>query len=420
MRMAVRSRSKGLDEFDFLVESRGVGVAFQPIVELGSRDVVGFEALARTPNGSSFPDPGALFAEAYRRGRVGELDWVCRAAALRAALAAKLPRELPVFINVEPAAISAPCPADLLGVFATAIHHCELVVEVTERSVASDPAELLAAVDRARELSVGIALDDVGADPASLTLMPLIAPDVIKLDLRLIQSRPNPEIARIVNAVLAESERTGALILAEGVESERHVAVARAMGATLGQGWLFGRAAPLPDDLPVPARPLRLPSPVKERADTPFIMASRVRSPVASNRDLLAATSHHLENEVLDTSGKAVLLSSFEVAANFTPGIRRRYERLAQHTVLAGVLGQDMLTHPGLGLRGGDLDSDDPLCREWTVIVLGSQLAAALIAHRIDNSLPTGAGQFAAIITHDRDLVVAAARSVLSRLPGLG
>jgi hypothetical protein len=70
------------------------------------------------------------------------------------------------------------------------------------------------------------------------------------------------------------------------------------MGATLGQGWLFGRPAPLPDDLPVPTHPLRLPSPVKERADTPFIIASRVRPPVASTRDLLAATSHHLENEV--------------------------------------------------------------------------------------------------------------------------
>ncbi len=420
MRMAVRARLKGLDEFDFLVESRGVGVVFQPIVDLNDREVVGFEGLARTPEGSSFADPAALFAEAYRRHRVGELDWVCRAAVFRAALAAKVPRELPLFINVEPTAIGSPCPADLLGTYARAVHECEFVVEVTERSLATDPAELLAAIDRSREISVGIALDDVGAEPASLALMPLIAPDVIKLDLSLIQSRPNTDIARIVSAVLSESERTGAVILAEGVESEHHVGVARSMGATLGQGWLFGRPAPLPDNLPVPTHPLRLPSPVKERADTPFIMASRVRPPATSTRALLAATSHHLENEILHATGKAVLLSSFQVAANFTPGIRRRYERLARHTVLAAALAQDMMDPLGSGVRGVDLDPDDPLCREWTVIVLGSQLAAALIAQRVDNSPPTGAGQFEAIITHDRDLVVAAARSVLSRLPALG
>ena len=68
--------SKGLDEFDLLDESRGVGVVFQPIVELSSGDVVGYEALARTPDGSSIAAPEALFAESYRRGRVGELDWV--------------------------------------------------------------------------------------------------------------------------------------------------------------------------------------------------------------------------------------------------------------------------------------------------------------------------------------------------------
>ncbi len=416
----VRSRSKGLDEFDVLIQSRGVGVAFQPIADLSSGEVVGYEALARTPAGSSFADPAELFAEAYRRGRVGEVDWVCRAAVFRAALDSKVPPEVPLFVNVEPAAMNAPCPADIIGLFAAATHQCQFVVEVTERSLATDPAELLAAVDRTRDVSIGVALDDVGADPASLALMPLVAPDVVKLDLSLIQTRPNPEIARIVNAVLAESERTGAVILAEGVESDRHLAVARSMGATLGQGWRFGPPAPLPDSVPVPPHPMRLRSATNVVAGTPFEIVSRVRAPVASSRELLAATSRHLENEILHTSGKAVLLSSFQVAGNFTPDIRRRYERLAPRTVLTAALGQDMPAAPGVGIRGADLDPDDPLCRGWTVIALGSQLAAALIARRVDNSPPTGPGKFEAIITHDRDLVVAAARSLLARVPALG
>lgn len=418
MRRAAWSLIKGLDEFDRLVELRDIGVAFQPIVDMRDGAVVAYEALARPPETSSFPGPESLFAEAYRRGRVGELDWVCRRAVFQAALEKKVPPELPLFVNVEPMAVNAPCPADIIGLFAAATNACRFVVEVTERSLADDPAELLAAVGRTRDVHIGVALDDVGADPASLALMPLVAPDVIKLDLRLIQGRPTPEVARIVSAVLAESERTGAHILAEGVESERHRAVARSMGATLGQGWLFGPPAPLPDSLTPPPHPLESFSPPDPLAASPFTMASGIRVPVASSRELLAATSRYLENQVLETSGRSVLLSAFEVSANFGPATRRRYERLARRTVLTAVLGRDMPAHAGWHVRGGDLHPDDPLSREWTVIVLGSQLATALTARRVDDSDPTGDGQFEAVITHDRDAVIAAAKSVLSRVPG--
>ena len=78
----------------------------------------------------------------------------------------------------------------------------------------------------------------------SLAFLPLLAPDVVKLDLRLVQERPGPAIAEIMNAVNADAERTGAVVLAEGIETEEHLVMARALGATLGQGWLFGRPGP--------------------------------------------------------------------------------------------------------------------------------------------------------------------------------
>ena len=64
--------------------------------------------------------------------------------------------------------------------------------------------------------------------------MPLLRPDVIKLDLRLVQGQPTGDVAVIVNAVNAQRERTGAIVLAEGIETAAHLATARAMGATLG------------------------------------------------------------------------------------------------------------------------------------------------------------------------------------------
>ena len=117
-----------------------------------------------------------------------------------------------------------------------------MVVELTERALTDRPAEVLAAVAWLRERGCGIALDDVGVDERSLALMPFLAPDVIKLDMSLIQARgATPVAARVLNAVAAEAERSGAVLLAEGIETEEHLARARAVGATLGQGWLFGR-----------------------------------------------------------------------------------------------------------------------------------------------------------------------------------
>ena len=75
--------------------------------------------------------------------------------------------------------------------------------------------------------------------------MPLLRPDVIKLDLRLVQAQPTPEIAAIAGAVGAQAERTGATVLGEGIETEEQAQYARALGATLGQGYLFGRPGPL-------------------------------------------------------------------------------------------------------------------------------------------------------------------------------
>ena len=55
-----------------------------------------------------------------------------------------------------------------------------------------------------------------------------------------------------MNAINAEAERTGAIVLAEGIETDAHLFRAQAVGAELGQGWLFGRPAPLPVSVPEP------------------------------------------------------------------------------------------------------------------------------------------------------------------------
>lgn len=399
-----------------VIDADAVQAVFQPLVELDSGAVVAYEALARGPAGSPWESPAALFGAASREGRVSELDWVCRAAAFRAALAVGL--DVPLFVNVEPASLRTPCPPRLQELVQAAGNRLQIVFEVTERAVASDPAGLLAAVARARAGGAGIALDDVGAEPASLAMMPFVDPDVVKLDLRLVQERTSPEVAGIVTAVLAHAERTGARVLAEGIEESRHVDIARTLGASLGQGWLFGRPGRLPGRPEPGSRPdfLRFrPAPDRGPADTPFSVVTARRPAFRSRKELLRPLSLHLEQRSLMVE-PGVLLACFQDVVHFTPATRERYEKLAGATVLTAALGVGMPAVPAAAVRGGRLEPDDPLRAEWDVVVIGPQFASALVARDLGDTGRDGERRFDAVITHDRDLVIQAALTLVHRL----
>jgi EAL domain-containing protein (putative c-di-GMP-specific phosphodiesterase class I) len=399
--------------FEQLLRDRAVDMALQPIVRIDEDEVVAFEALARGPAGSAWASPDALFAEAYRVGKAVELDWVCRLAAARSFIEAAMPDSITLFVNVEPMAFGSSGPSDLAEPLSQALTgHGRVILEVTERSVAAAPAQMLRAVENARRSSFGVALDDVGVEPASLAMMPLIQPDVIKLDLSLVQQRHTRATARIVNAVLAEAERTGAAILAEGIESDRHLRVAQGMGASLGQGWHFGKPQISPSPPPAAAHPIEfLAAPDGARAPTPFA-AVHERRISQGTEQLLALLSRHLEYRGFDAMDPTVLLACFQDADRFVGKTRRRYEQLAARGVFTAVLGRNMPTEPGPGIRGACLEPADPITHEWAVIVLGTQFAGALLAQQHDGD----SGVFDFVLTHDSAGVIAAARPVIKRI----
>jgi diguanylate cyclase (GGDEF)-like protein/PAS domain S-box-containing protein len=397
----------------------GLRAVFQPIVELDGREVVGYEALARGPEGSSLHRPDRLFAAAAAAGRTVEVDWACRIAAVRAALEAGLGRGASLFLNCEPAAIDAPCPPEHAELWARATAELALVVEVTERAITARPAELSRVLSDRRAAGDVIALDDIGADVRSLALLPLIAPDVIKLDISLVQDRPTTDQAAIVSAVAAEHERTGARILAEGIETDDHVAIARTLGATLGQGWLFGRPGPLTAPLPVtrvrPTAAIEQPPP----GDTPFAVVHEARGGTVAEatKRLLLPMSHHLEHRAQRIGEGAVVLSAFQEARHFTPATARRYEALARRASLVAAFGIGLSDEPVHGVRGARLEDDDALAGEWSVIVLGPHFAGALVARDLgDADVDERDRRFAFATVYDRALVIAAARTLMSRI----
>ncbi|WP_369140237.1 EAL domain-containing protein [Modestobacter versicolor] len=401
-----------------VVEAGAVTSVFQPIVELDSGRVVAYEALARGPEGP-LGAPDELFAVARAEGFLTQLDQACRAAALRGAVEQGLLAPLTVFVNVEPDALDDAPLAALFDLPDRLPDDLQVVLEITERALAARPAELLRTVARVREAGWAIALDDVGAESLSLAFMPLLRPDVVKLDLRLVQERPGPAIAEIMNAVNAYAEASGAVLLAEGIEDGRHLRMARALGATLGQGWLFGRPGPGP----VPGQrtgALRLPEARPADADAAEVSPFACLPPEVAVREapkaLLIELSKQLERQAMRLGETCVVASTFQESRHVTPATRLRYRDLAERVAFVAAVGEDLPVEPLPGLRGADLAPTDPVRGEWDVVVLSPHFSAALLARDLGDDGPDLDRRFAFALTYERDTVVRAANSLLSRV----
>lgn len=398
-----------------VVAGQQVRTVFQPIVHLDTGSLAGYEALSRGPAGE-LENPVAMFAAAQSAGLLAELDELCRETALRTAIAAGIAAPLTLFVNVEPGVVELRPLVELATIAKSAPERLNLVLELTERALGSRPAELLETVQHLRSAGWRIALDDVGAEDMSMAFMSLLRPDIIKLDLQLVQRRPNPAIAEIMNAVNAHAERTGCLLLAEGIEDEKHLAMARALGARLGQGWMFGRPTPILATLR-PAKGLDLPrlteSPTKA---SPFKCLPGTMQLRLSGKPLLIEVSKHLERQAAELGSTCILLTTFQHAKHFTSSTERRYRALAAKVGFVAAIGEGISPHPAPGVRGGDLSADDPLHSEWDIVVLAPHFAAALIARDLGDTGPGMERSFEFALTYDRETVTAAAASLMSRI----
>ncbi|TQL55180.1 sensor domain-containing phosphodiesterase [Subtercola boreus] len=402
--------SESVDELRRIIDERDIRTYFQPVVDLDSGTVMAYEALSRGPAGSAFEMPDTLFRVAREAELTTELDRACVAASLLAGQRAGITEPLSLFVNVEAQALKS--LADLLPL------NLVIVVEITERDLLVDLGLLLRSVARLRESGLKIAMDDVGINPASLALLPLLRPDFIKLDMSLLQRQPTRHTARVMDAVSTYQEEYNAVIIAEGVETEQHVDQARALGATLGQGWLFAKPSP---DFPAEAPPgvhVSVTQPVIGKESTPFSVARQFRSPMVSTRPLLIEASKLLEARALDGDRSTIVLSTFQHTANFSETTRDRYGSLSERNGLVAVFVRD---DSPLSVPAGDsrikvrtFPESDPLESEWSVIVVSATYAAMLTASR--QGAADNEDNYEFVFTHNRELVIRGALTLAVRM----
>jgi EAL domain-containing protein (putative c-di-GMP-specific phosphodiesterase class I) len=399
-------------EFDRILDAGLLRTSFQPIFDLDSMSVVAYGTEVQGPAGSILESHDALRSAAVASDRLLDFDDACRRAAMRTAERGGLSLPRSLFFHAEPSTVSA------LSLDDAALSR-PMVLEIRGHNlVEADMVPLLQSIVSVRDQGWAIALTDVCVDAHALALLPIIAPDVIDVDLRVIGGLPDQHIASVVSAISAYAEATGCLVLASGVETVRQVVTARALGATLGRGPLYAEAGPLPRELPWMSgvRPAPTGRLAGLRQDTPFSVAEERREARPSHRDLLLEISLFLEARAAQEAGSAVVLTTFQHSDNFDSQAVARYFPLGDSTAFVAVFGFGFSERRLSGsVFAVDLDEADPMVAEWNVVVISPNFAATLTARQVGApSLSNDTYEF--ILTHDRRLTIEAARTLVARI----
>ena len=217
---------------------------FQPLIDLATQDIVGFEALARWRSADGTMLDAENFIEAAERtGLVGPLTLTVMEQAMKEGR--NWPPHLKLAVNVSPIQFRDPTLAEqiLKLLSSTGFPANRLEIEITEGSLLEDRQQVLTIIESLKNVGVRISLDDFGTGYASLAQVNRLPLDRIKIDKSFITTIVKSQrTAEIVNTIAGLGHTLDVPISAEGVESEQIRAALERYGCTEAQGWLYGRA----------------------------------------------------------------------------------------------------------------------------------------------------------------------------------
>jgi EAL domain-containing protein (putative c-di-GMP-specific phosphodiesterase class I)/GGDEF domain-containing protein len=231
-------------------ESQSLRLVYQPIHQMRSGELQGFEALMRLDDPELGPIPPSEFIPAAEQaGLIADigawaLDEACRNAAL-------WPAHLVVAVNLSPAQF-------LSGTIVQTVRQAlekhglpayRLEVEITEGTLMKDSEFVLGQLRVLREMGVGVALDDFGTGYSSLSYLWRFPFSKLKIDRSFVAALDQSASAKgILRSIAKLGHGLGMTVTAEGIENQRQLASLRTLGCDLAQGYLLGRPCP-PDEL---------------------------------------------------------------------------------------------------------------------------------------------------------------------------
>jgi len=238
-RRAARREEVWQAELARVVSDARIRTLWQPVVELHSGSVFGFEALSRGPEDTPFATPRAMFALSGRAGIDDALDRVCRERAL--AEGPRVAGKGKIFLNVLPKTLA---DRGLWSEVPEALR-ADVVVEISERALGDDPEAHAASCAAVRAAGFSLALDDVGTSREGGIALDRLRPDFVKVDPSVIRGIDGSLIRQeIFSTIVRLGASIDASIVAVGIESAEEATTLRSLGARFGQGYHFAQPAP--------------------------------------------------------------------------------------------------------------------------------------------------------------------------------
>jgi EAL domain-containing protein (putative c-di-GMP-specific phosphodiesterase class I) len=223
-----------------LLRETSIYVVYQPIVNLDSEQVIGYEALTRFVDDPA-RSPSWWFIEAAELGILVPAELMAVDIALRDLK--QLPPATFLALKVSPATM-------LSDKFRAAIAHVpgdRLLLDIAEHGSFEDLSAIGDEIEALRERGVRVQLEDAGSGFAGLQNLVSLQPDVIKIDIDVTRGIDQDETRQLIAFALRSlADRSGATVVAEGVETSAEVDMLRALGIHSAQGYLFGKPGPLP------------------------------------------------------------------------------------------------------------------------------------------------------------------------------
>ncbi|QQO33813.1 EAL domain-containing protein [Bradyrhizobium diazoefficiens] len=219
---------------------------YQPLIDLQSGRITGFEALVRWPHAErGMVSPAEFIPVAEETGLINPLGGLMlRRACLDAAT---WPDDVRVAVNLSPLQFRS---GNLLSMVTDALKHSglpprRLELEITETLLLEKSAQVLATLHALRALGVRISMDDFGTGYSSLSYLRSFPFDKIKIDQSFVRDLgANREAQAIIRSIVSLGKGLGVIITAEGVETEAELSCLRTEGCDEGQGFLFSKARP--------------------------------------------------------------------------------------------------------------------------------------------------------------------------------
>lgn len=231
-----------------IIAQRQLQALFQPIINMQSGDIIGYEGLIRGPSDSPLHSPMSLFKVARMNNLSAVVEHLCRRVVLERFAELALPGKL--FLNVSPESLLQPNfrNGETLGAIRKlGIHPDRVIIELTENQPTYDYELLREAVRHYRAMGFQIAIDDLGEGFSSLRLWSELRPEFVKIDMHFIQGiNQDPVKLQFVRSIQEIAEKTDTFVIAEGIETQSELLLIRDLAIAFGQGYHIARPTATP------------------------------------------------------------------------------------------------------------------------------------------------------------------------------